>query len=134
MQVDSSILMFDGVCNLCNSAVQKVIKWDKKDRIKFSSLQSQFSQSLLLEKGMDPRYLDSLVLVNKGQVFVKSEAFFELISIMGGWVRILSVFRIFPLKIRDWVYDIVARNRYKWFGQKDHCMIPDKRLKGKFIE
>lgn len=133
---NKKIILFDGVCNLCNQSVQFVIQRDKKDRFRFASLQSETGQRLLAERGIDRETTDSIVLIEPGVAYyLKSQAAIEIASDLGSGWPILRIFEyILPLSLRDRIYDFVARNRYKWYGKKEQCMIPDPGLKAKFLE
>ncbi|MBL7838045.1 MAG: DUF393 domain-containing protein [Bacteroidetes bacterium] len=132
MSSADNIVFFDGVCNLCNSTVQWVIKRDKKKQFKFSSLQSDFAQNFI----KDPiiRKTDSIVFYHQGNFYVKSRAVLKLLGLMRFPFNLAKIALIVPNFISDGVYDIVARNRYKWFGKRDVCMIPDQNTKDRFLE
>ncbi|MFT5791923.1 MAG: putative DCC family thiol-disulfide oxidoreductase YuxK [Porticoccaceae bacterium] len=127
------LLLFDGVCNLCNSSVQYVIKHDKKQKFKFASLQSDAAKEILLQYEVKNSELDSIILIHKDTLFDKSSAILRLLKIMGGFHMLAFILIIIPKSIRDAVYDYVARNRYKWYGKKDSCMIPTIELKNRFL-
>ena len=129
------IILFDGVCNLCNNAINFVIKRDKKSVFRFASLQSEIGQKLINERGIDTSKIDSIILIDPGTAwYEKSTAALQIAKQLSGMLPLLSVFLIFPKSFRDWIYDIIARNRYKWFGKKDQCMIPTPELKALFID
>lgn len=128
-----SIILFDGVCNLCNSSINFVIKRDKKDRFRFGALQEEPGLSLLKEYGINTLDTDSIILIENNKAYTKSTAALKVAkSLSGGW-PLLYVFMIVPRFIRNWVYNYVAKNRYKWYGKKDSCMIPTPELRGKFL-
>ena len=132
---DKKIILFDGVCNLCNTSVQYVIKYDKKDIFRFVSLQSDLGQKILNHIGINPKHIDSIVLYEPGiSYYYKSTAALEIAKGLRGIFTLATVFKILPAGIRDFVYDYVAKNRYKWYGKKDACMIPTVELKAKFLE
>ena len=129
------IVLFDGVCNLCNNFVQTIIKHDKKDVYRFTSLQSEYGQQLQKYLGLNPKNIKSIILYEPGVAYYhKSEAAIEIIKDFGGLYSLMVIFRIFPKFIGNTVYDFVAFNRYKWFGKKDQCMIPTPELKEKFLD
>lgn len=135
VQGDKKIILFDGVCNLCNSAIQFVIKHDKKNIYKFAALQSDVAKLLLNERGIDSSQIDSIILIDPNiAYYTKSAAALEIGKSFGGGWRLLGVFRWVPKPIRDWVYDLVAKNRYSWFGKQNECMIPSPELKAKFLD
>ena len=127
------IILFDGLCNLCNGSVQFIISRDSKGYFKFASLQSAYGQYQLHKFTIPTNQLYSVLLIKDGILFQKSNAALEIAKHLGGLWPILYVFKIVPRFIRDWVYDIVAKNRYTWFGKKDSCMIPSPELKSRFI-
>ncbi len=135
IQDGKKIILFDGVCNLCNNAINFVIKRDKKDVFRYASLQSEISKKLIAEKGIDTSELDSIILINpKGAYYHKSTAALQIAKQLSGMYPSLSVFLIFPKFLRDWIYDIIAKNRYRWFGKKESCMIPTPELRALFID
>ncbi|MEZ5015646.1 MAG: DCC1-like thiol-disulfide oxidoreductase family protein [Flavipsychrobacter sp.] len=128
------ILFFDGVCNLCSSAVQFIIRNDKKHIVRFASLQSVHGQALINHlKEQREIVPDSLLLLYKGKVYSKAAAALRTAAFMGSWWQLLAIFRLVPRVISNFVYDIIARNRYKWFGKKEECMVPTPELKDRFI-
>jgi predicted DCC family thiol-disulfide oxidoreductase YuxK len=131
---DKKIILFDGVCNLCNSAVQFVIRHDKKDVFRFVALQSELGQNILKHIGIDPKYIDSVILYEPGVAYhYKSAAALEIAKNLGGFWHLGTLFRIIPSGISNQVYDYIAKNRYKWYGKKDSCMVPSPELESKFL-
>ena len=135
MAEQKKIILFDGVCNLCNSSVQFVIKRDKNDIFRFASLQSEAGQKLVNERGINTSEIDSIILIEPQiAYYTKSDAALIIAkSLSGGW-SFLGIFMGLPKGLRDTIYDWVARNRYQWFGKKDSCMIPTEADKGKFLD
>jgi predicted DCC family thiol-disulfide oxidoreductase YuxK len=132
---DKKIVLFDGVCNLCNSAVTFIIENDKKDVFRFASLQSEIGRKLVEERGMDPEELDSIVLIDPGVAYYrKSTAALEISRELSGGYSLLKNFLFIPESLRDGIYNFVANNRYKWYGKKESCMIPTPELKSKFLD
>jgi len=130
----NKLILFDGVCNLCNSSVQHVIKRDKKDVFRFATLQSDIGKRIIEEFKIDTSKTDSILLYSKDNgLSSKSSAALKIGSGLGFPYNILAVFFIIPPFIRNWVYDYVAKNRYKWYGKKEHCMIPTPELESKFL-
>jgi predicted DCC family thiol-disulfide oxidoreductase YuxK len=127
------IILFDGVCNLCNDSVKVVIKHDKKDIFRFSAIQSAVGVQMASEYGIDISKTDSILLIDKDKIYAKSTAALKIARHLSGGYPLLYGFMIVPNFIRNWVYDIIAKNRYKWFGRKDSCMIPTPELKNKFL-
>ena len=131
---DKKIILFDGVCNLCDSSVQFVIKHDKKDVFRFVSLQSELGQKIINHIGISDLNIDSTVLYEpeKGYYY-KAEVAFRILKELNGIYQCLLVFSIFPKSILNNIYDYVAKNRYEWFGKKESCMIPTPELQSKFL-
>ena len=128
------VIIFDGVCNLCNGSVNYVIKRDKNARFKFAPLQSEFGQSIIKNFNVDTVKTDSILLYEEGKdISVKSTAILKIAKGLGFPYNLMVIFFILPTFLRNWVYDIIARNRYKWFGRKDSCMIPTPELQSRFI-
>lgn len=128
------IILFDGVCNLCNAGIQSVIKKDKKKKFRFASLQGEKGQALLREFNLADNNLDSFVLIEGDKAYTRSTAALRIAKITGGFWKILYALIIFPRFIRDAVYNLVARNRYRWFGKKDECMVPTPELRDRFLD
>ena len=131
---DESIILFDGVCNLCSGFVQFVLPRDEEGKYRFASLQSDAGQALLAEHDLPSDELDSVVLIEDGESYVKSSAIIQIAAGLGGAYRLLSPFRYLPRSARDRVYDFVADNRYRWFGKKDRCMMPSGDVESRFLE
>ncbi|WP_344788497.1 thiol-disulfide oxidoreductase DCC family protein [Postechiella marina] len=132
---NKQLILFDGVCNLCNTSVQYVIKHDKKDCFMFAPLQSNIGKQLIKTYNIDPKKTDSILLfIPEKGIVSKSTAALKIASKLGFPTNILSVFFIVPPFIRNWVYSYIAKNRYKWYGKKEACMIPTPKLKSKFLE
>ena len=127
------IILFDGVCNLCNSSVDKVIRWDKKKKFRFASLQSAFAINLLNNSSVNPKDLKSIVYYHEGKVKQKSNAVLAIVFQLGFPYSLLYVFKLIPRFLRNYVYDIVAKNRYQWFGEKETCRIPTEEEKSLFM-
>jgi predicted DCC family thiol-disulfide oxidoreductase YuxK len=133
------IVLYDGVCGLCNRAVQFLLKRDRHDRLRFASLQSDFAATLLKRHGMDHKALDTVYAVlNHGEasevLLAKGDALLQFAREIGGFWNIARLGRIIPRPIRNWLYDFVARHRYQVFGKYEACMLPDPRHQHKFIE
>ena len=127
------ILLFDGVCNLCNGFVQFIIERDEDQYFKFASLQSEVAKEILKPFGLDNQTLSTVILVENGKCYTKSTAGLRIMNQFGGLWSLVTVLLIFPKFIRDVVYDFIARNRYKWFGEKESCWIPTPELKQRFL-
>lgn len=131
---NKAIILFDGVCNLCNAAVQKVIKYDKHDYFRFASLQSDIGMRLLSEHQLSPSsILDSVVLIQNGNAYQYSTAALRIAGKLSGPYRLLYPLLIVPPFIRNIVYKFIAKHRYKWFGKQEACWLPTPELKNKFL-
>ena len=131
---NNKIVLFDGVCNLCNSSVQFIIKHDKKKQFLFASLQGKFGQEVLKKNNFSTESLNTLILIEGDKIFTRSTGVLRMLKHLGGRWSLLYGFIIFPAFIRDAVYNWVSKNRYKLFGKKDECMIPAKELKERFLD
>ncbi|MEZ5039169.1 MAG: thiol-disulfide oxidoreductase DCC family protein [Saprospiraceae bacterium] len=130
---DKPILLFDGVCNLCNGFVQFLIKRDPNGQFRFTALQSEVGQQLLKEAGMAHNELSTVVLYNNGQFYTHSDVPLEVSWLLGSFWRIFYIFKWIPVSFRNAIYTWIASNRYRWFGQKASCMIPTPALKKRFL-
>lgn len=129
----SSIILFDGVCNLCNSSVQFVIKHDTDKKFMFASLQSTAGQLLLKQFDLPLQDFNSFILIENEKVFLKSTAALMVAKQLKGAVKLLYGFIVVPPFIRNGAYNFIAKNRYKWFGKKDSCILPTPELKARFL-
>ncbi len=128
------MLLFDGVCNLCNGFIQWVIKRDTRAAFKFGPLQSPISQSLLEQAGWSGKLLDSFIYIRNGVAYDRSDAALRAISDLGGIYLLARTLLIFPRGLRNAVYNLVARNRYRMFGKSESCMIPTPELRARFLD
>lgn len=128
------VVLFDGVCNLCNGYVNWLIDRDKQHLFKFASLQSDAGKKLVAELGLHGNYMDTIVLYKNGKGYTHSTAVLQIVSQLGGLYRLTLLLYIFPAFIRNAVYNLVARNRYNWFGKRDTCRIPTPELKARFLD
>jgi predicted DCC family thiol-disulfide oxidoreductase YuxK len=133
MENNKSLILFDGVCNLCNSSVQFILLRDKKDRFRFASLQSDYGQSILKQYNLPTDKFNSLALVENGKIYQRSTGALRIARKLKGLWPMLYGFIIVPPFIRNLVYDIIAKNRYRWFGKKEECMLPRPEWKQKFL-
>lgn len=129
-----AVVLFDGVCNLCNHSVNFIIDRDPEGYFQFASLQSEAGQKLLEQHGLDPQYLDSVVLVQRGKVYKDSSAVLRIAKHLKGIWSLGRIFLIVPPFLRNLVYHFVAKNRYQWFGKKDQCRLPTPELKARFLD
>jgi len=127
------IILFDGVCNLCNSTVQKVIENDHKNQFQFASLQSEFGQNFLEKNHLGKDEFKSIILIDGKKFYTKSDAALRIGRELKGIYKLSGFLFIFPKFIRNFVYDIISKNRYKWFGKQESCWLPTPELQKKFI-
>jgi len=127
------IILFDGVCNLCNASVNFIIRNDPQKNFKFASLQSVVGCELLKKAGLSCQKLETLVLIENNEFFIKSTAALKIAKDLKGLWKVFYIFMFLPRPVRDFFYDLVAKNRYTLFGRKKSCMIPDKESKIRFI-
>lgn len=131
---NKKIILFDGVCNLCDATVQFIIKRDKKDVFRFVALQSDLGHEIVNHIGVDTSKTDSILLYEPGHAYYyKAEAAIRIAAELGGIYTLMNIFSVLPNVFSNLVYDYVARNRYKWYGKKEECMIPTPEMKAKFL-
>jgi len=127
------VIVFDGVCNLCNNSVAFVIKRDKSYKFKFAPLQSETAKNLISKLSMSNNKIDSIILIDNHKYYIKSTAAIRICKELGAMWSLVYILILVPKPVRDYIYDIVAKNRYKWFGKKEQCMIPAKELESRFL-
>ena len=128
----NNIILFDGLCNFCDQSVQFIIKRDKHAQYKFTSIQGDAGQEIIKKHNI-PTGIDSLILIENDTYYYKSTAALRICKkLSGGW-KLVSTLLIFPKPIRDSVYGIIAKNRYKWFGKKDQCILPPPEIRNRFL-
>ena len=128
------IILFDGLCNLCESSVLYIIKHDKKDLFRFVALQSDLGKEIVKHIGLHSKDIDSVILYEPGiSYFYKSAAAIEIAKDLGGLFHFGTLFRIIPTGLRNMLYDYIAKNRYLWYGKKESCLIPTDEIKSKFL-
>ncbi len=133
-KASQSVVLFDGVCNLCNGAVRFIIERDKKAAFSFASLQSEQAKSLLSGSDIDYAALKSILLVEEHVIYSKSDAVLRIAARLSGLWPMISFFRFIPRFIRDAIYDWIARNRYRWFGKEETCLLPSPELRQRFLD
>jgi predicted DCC family thiol-disulfide oxidoreductase YuxK len=134
LPIHKQLILFDGVCNLCNTSIQFVIQNDKKNQFVFAALESSIGQKIINQYNIDTSKLDSILLYSRENgLSIKSTAALTIAKQLNFPVNLLGLFLVIPSFIRDTVYDFIAKNRYKWFGKKEVCMIPTPELKSKFL-
>jgi predicted DCC family thiol-disulfide oxidoreductase YuxK len=130
-----NIVLFDGLCNFCNSTVLQIIKYDKRNHLKFSSLQSDFGKKISKLYKMDQNDLSTIIFIkNEKEVYKESTAVIEIIKLLEGKPKIFLIIKIIPRTIRDFFYQIISKNRYKLFGKRESCMIPTAEIRNKFLD
>lgn len=132
-------MFYDGVCGLCNRLVQFLLKHDKRDRFRFASLQSDLAHDVLTRHGLDPHDLDTVYVVKDyqqtGEILLeRSDAILLMVSELGGIWSVASIGRVLPKALRDALYKVVARNRYRVFGKSESCMLPAPEHRNKFLD
>jgi predicted DCC family thiol-disulfide oxidoreductase YuxK len=133
---NNPIIFFDGICNLCNASVSFIIRNDKTGNFRFASLQSEFAKTFLENNAsFENGHIlpDSLILAEDGKVYFRSEAALRIAGKMDGIWKALIIFRIIPLRWRDFLYDFIAKNRYQWFGKRQSCMVPAPDISDRFF-
>lgn len=128
------VVIFDGVCNLCAHSVRFILDHETEQTLRFTPLQSRAGARLIRELGFDPEDAKTFVLIADGKAYVKSDAAIRVSRHFRGAWKLLGAIKIIPEPIRDRAYDVVARNRYRWFGRSDACMVPTPELRARFIE
>ncbi len=132
--VGNRVVLFDGVCNLCNLSVQFIIKRDSKNLFSFAALQSHVGQTQLRRYNIPVALLESIILIKNEKYYHRSDAVLEIARDLGGLWPVCYGFKVIPRFIRDGVYNLIAKNRYKIFGRQDQCMIPTPALKARFLD
>ncbi len=134
IMVETPLILFDGVCNFCNYWVNFAIKKDRKKKLKFTTLQGATAKQLLPKYHINPTSLSSVILIDNGKVYTQSSAAIRICKYLDGGWKLFYGLIIIPKFIRDFFYNIIARNRYKWFGKKERCMVPTPELKERFLD
>ena len=127
-------VFFDGVCNLCNRSVNFLISKDKKNSLKFAALQNEYAQNLIPKEVLNRWDLDTIIVYMDGKFYDRSNAVLKLCKILGGLYSVFLIGYLIPRFIRDGLYRLIANNRYRWFGKTEHCRVPTKALKERFLE
>jgi len=133
MRVNERIVVFDGVCNFCLRSVRFILEHDVHGRLRFAPLQSSIGRQLLERNGIDPSDAQTFLLVDGNDVYVRSDAALEIARDLGTW-RWLRIFRVLPRGLRDRMYAVLAKNRYRWFGRRDACFVPTPEQRARFID
>jgi len=134
METEPQILLFDGICNLCNGAVQFIIKRDPEGKFKFAALQSEAGKKMLVKLGLPTDYMNSMVYIHGNNYYTKSTAALHVLKDLGSAWKLAYGFMILPRFVRNFFYNIIAKTRYRIFGKRDYCMIPTPELKSRFLD
>ncbi len=133
MSGEKAVILFDGVCNLCNSSIDFILRWDQQDHFKVGALQSDEGRKLLSRFQVNPEYLDSIVLIENDQIYFRSTAALKIAKKLAGAWPLLYGLAILPVSLRNRIYDWIGKNRYRWFGKKTTCRVPTSEEKAKFL-
>ena len=133
MTIPDHLVIFDGVCNFCNSAVNFIIRNDKKDEFRFVPFQSDLSKDIFRSENIHLHYFESVIYVNKGKVYYKTTAILKILKQLGGGYQLYYIFIIVPSFIRNFFYHLIAKNRYRLFGKREACVVPTPEVKNKFL-
>ena len=131
---NKKIIFYDSVCNMCNGFVNTIIRIDKKNKLFFSPLNGKIANKILKEHSEKIKNIDSVIFYSHSKISVKSKAVIDIINSLGSFYKIISILNIIPSILLDYIYDLVAKNRYSWFGKKSSCPMPDKKIVSQFIE
>ena len=126
------IILFDGVCALCQSSIRYVLRNDKEKKFTFTPIQGEFAKTILKQNEINA--LKSIILFDGKKVYYKSNAVLKICLTLGGWHKLFYIGYIIPKKLRDWAYKLVAKKRYSWFGKHDKCMVPNKEIESRFLD
>jgi predicted DCC family thiol-disulfide oxidoreductase YuxK len=127
------VILFDGVCNFCNGAINFVLKHDRKGIFRFAALQSEAGQKLLKQYHLSTNDFESFILLDDGQVYKKSSASLRVLNKLPWYWKEIQILKIIPRIFSDAIYDFIAKHRYKWFGKKEQCMVPTPEIRSRFL-
>lgn len=130
----NSIILFDGVCNFCNRTINIILKYDKDAYFQFAPSQSNAAMGTMQEFGLEENAIASVILIDQEKVYTKTDAVIQIANRLSGWPKLFRLLKYIPKSIRDFGYDLIAKNRYALFGKKDHCMIPDASIRHRFLQ
>ncbi len=137
MKIDfnyDKILLFDGDCSVCNKSVQFVLKWNQEDNIEFASLQSEIGKSILQHFDLNFSDLSTVVFIDKNQAFIQSDAALQVCNYLGSPIKYLNLLKVIPKAIRNFIYDLIAKNRHLIIRKKYKCIIPTMEMKRRFLD
>lgn len=133
-KTEDPVLLFDGVCNLCDGSVKFILRHEKNSDLKFAAIQSEAGQKLLSQKNIDPEQIDSVILIKGGKVYTESDAVLNVTKFLKFPYSLCNILRVVPKPVRNFFYKKVASNRYRWFGKRDSCMMPTPNLENRFLK
>ena len=131
--IPDPLVLYDGVCNLCAASIQFIIRHDRSGAFRFASIQSPLGQELYRKHGLDPAVLPSVMMITGGRALLRSDAALEVLIRCGGIWKLAAALKWIPRALRDPVYDFIARNRYRWFGRNESCLIPTPEIRSRFV-
>ena len=128
------IILFDGVCNFCNRTINTILKYDKQAYFQFAPSQSNTAMGIMQAFNLDEKAISSVILIEQEKVFTKTDAVIQIANRLSGWPSLFRLLKFIPKPMRDFAYDLIAKNRYALFGKKDNCMIPDVSIRHRFLQ
>ena len=134
LAVAAPVIVFDGVCALCNGWVRFLLRHDRRQRYRFAAMQGEHGRRLLSANGLDPDDPMSFLLIENGRAWTGTDAIARVLSGLGGVWRLAAALRWLPRALRDPLYRLVARNRYRWFGRYEHCLLPMAEQRARFLD
>ena len=134
MMSNHAIVLFDGICNLCTWSVQFIMKRDPDGYFKFASMQSECGKKLMVAHGLRSEAMDTFVLLEGSRCLTQSDATIGVVKRLSGWGSLFRVLSLIPKPIRDWGYAVIAKNRYRWFGKQETCMVPSRDIMDRFLQ
>jgi predicted DCC family thiol-disulfide oxidoreductase YuxK len=129
-----SIILFDGVCNFCNRTINIILKYDKQAFFQFAASQSNAAMGIMQELGLEENAIASVILIDQEKVYTKTDAVIQIANRLSGWPKLFRVLKFIPKPIRDFAYDLIAKNRYAIFGKMASCRIPDTSIQHRFLQ
>jgi predicted DCC family thiol-disulfide oxidoreductase YuxK len=128
------IIIFDGVCNFCNKTVNTILKFDKQTYFQFAPSQSNAAKVIIQQLNIDQKAIASVILIDQDQIYTKTDAVLQIAKHLNGWPKLFLLLKFIPKPIRDFGYDLIANNRYRLFGKKAACMVPEASIRDRFLQ
>ena len=128
------IILFDGVCNFCNRTINIILKYDKQAYFQFAASQSIAAMGIMQAFKIEQIAIASVILIDQEKVYTKTDAVIQIANLLSGWPKLFRLLKFIPKPMRDFAYDLIAKNRYALFGKKDNCMIPDASIRDRFLQ